>query len=268
MIKVIRAGASTRLVDGIGEPRRAHLGVSLGGAADRYSLAHANSLVGNPLTATALEMTLLGTTLGFESPAQFALSGAPFTASLNDLPIPHHQALDAKPGDILRLQSSPTGIRAYCAIRGGLQLDIHRLLRSGDTLTNANLPLVKNQAPPPTIGDGHLRVTLGHAFTEPLLQHEFTVSPSSNCQAIFLDGPPMAALSGHMITEGVPLGAIQLPPSGQPMILFIDQQTTGGYPVIATVIYRDIPKLGQLRPQQPVRFTYVTFEEAQKLNRS
>ena len=71
-----------------------------------------------------------------------------------------------------------------------------------------------------------------------------------------------------MITEGVPLGAIQLPPSGQPIILFIDQQTTGGYPVIATVIYRDIPKLGQLRPQQPVHFTYVTFEEAQKLNRS
>ena len=268
MIKILRAGASTRLVDGIGEPRRAHLGVSLGGAADRHSLAHANSLVGNPLTATALEMTLLGATLGFLAPTQFALSGAPFTATLNDLPIPHHQAIDAQPGDILRLQSSPAGIRAYCAIRGGLQLDIHRPLKAGDTLTPANLPVTKNQAPPPVIGDGHLRVTPGHAFTEPLLRHEFTVSPSSNRQAIFLDGPPIAALSGHMITEGVPLGAIQLPPSGQPMILFIDQQTTGGYPVIATVIYRDIPKLGQLRPQQPVRFTYVTFEEAQKLNRA
>ena len=92
MIKILRAGASTRLVDGIGEPRRAHLGVSLGGAADRHSLAHANSLVDNPLTATALEMTLLGATMGFEDPAQFALSGAPFTATLNDLPVAHHQA--------------------------------------------------------------------------------------------------------------------------------------------------------------------------------
>ena len=267
MIKILRAGASTRLVDGIGEPRRAHLGVSLGGAADRHSLAHANSLVRNPLTAAALEMTLLGATLGFESPTQFALSGAPFTATLNELPIPHHQALHAQPGDILRLHSSPTGIRAYCAIRGALLNDIHRPLKAGDTLTNANLPFVETHSAPPQIGDGHLRVTLGHAFTQPLLQGHFTVSPSSNRQAIFLDGPPLAALSGHMITEGVPLGAIQLPPSGQPIILFIDQQTTGGYPVIATVIYRDIPKLGQLRPQQPVHFTYVTFKEAQKLNR-
>ena len=268
MIKILRAGASTRLVDGIGEPRRAHLGVSLGGAADRHSLAHANSLVRNPLTATALEMTMLGATLGFLAPTQFALSGAPFTATLNDAPVAQHQALNAQPGDILRLQSSPTGIRAYCAIRGGLQLDIHRPLKPGDTLTPANLPLTNSQTTPPTIGDSHLRVTLGHAFTQPLLQGQFTVSPSSNRQAIFLDGPPIAALSGHMITEGVPLGAIQLPPSGQPMILFLDQQTTGGYPVIAAVIYRDIPKLGQLRPQQSVRFTYVTFEEAQKLNRS
>lgn len=268
MIKILRAGASTRLVDGTGEPRRAHLGVSLGGAADRHSLAHANSLVRNPLTAAALEMTLLGATFGFEAPTQFALSGAPFTATLNEQPIPHHQALHAQPGDILRLQSSLTGIRAYCAIRGALLNDIHRPLKAGDTLTAAHLPLVETYAAPPQIGEGHLRVTLGHAFTEPLLQGQFTVSPSSNRQAIFLDGPPLAALSGHMITEGVPLGAIQLPPSGQPIILFIDQQTTGGYPVIATVIYRDIPKLGQLRPQQPVHFTYVTFEEAQKLNRS
>ena len=272
MIRILRAGASTRLVDGIGEPRRAHLGVSIGGAADRHSLAHANSLVRNPLTAAALEMTLLGATMGFEDPTQFALSGAPFTATLNDLPVAHHQAIHAQRGDILRLQSSPTGIRAYCAIRGGLVLDIHRPLKAGDALTAANLPLTKSQTTPPPIGDGHLRVTLGHAFTQPLLQGHFTVSPSSNRQAIFLDGPKgefgIAAPAGHMITEGVPLGAIQLPPSGQPMILFIDQQTTGGYPVIATVIYRDIPKLGQLRPQQPVHFTYVTFEEAQKLNRS
>ena len=267
MIKIVRAGASTRLVDGVGSPRRAHWGVSIGGAADRDSLAHANSLVGNPLTATAIEMTLLGATIGFLAPVRFALSGAPFAATLNDLSIAHYQALDAQAGDILRLQSSAHGIRAYCAIRGALLLDIHRPLQAGDTLTAANLPFVQNHARPPVIGDGHLRVTHGHAFTGHLLQGEFTVSPTSNRQAIFLDGPAIAARSGNMITEGVPLGAIQLPPSGQAMILFVDQQTTGGYPVIATVIYRDIPKLGQLRPQQPVRFTYVTFEEAARLNR-
>lgn len=268
MIQMIRAGASTRLVDGLGARRLAHLGVSLGGAADRDSLAHANSLVGNPLTAAGLEVTLLGPTLGFRQPATFALSGAPFAATLNDLPVPFGQPIHAEAGAILRLQSSPVGIRAYCAIRGALALDIHRPLKAGDLLTSAALPPVDTHASPPEIGQGRLRVTPGHAFPAPLLQGEYTVSPSSNRQAVFLQGPPVPLNAGSMITEGVPLGAIQLPPSGQPMILFVDQQTTGGYPVIAAVIHRDLPKVGQLRPQQPVHFTYVTFEEAQALNRS
>ena len=267
MIRVVKAGASTRLVDGIGSPRRAHLGVSLGGAADGDSLAHANALAGNPLTATALEITLLGPTLGFLEPARFALSGAPFAATLNDVPIPRYQAIDAEAGSILRVQSSPTGIRAYFALRGGLRLDIHRPLRAGDTLQSAGLPPARTTAPRPVIGSGLLRVTPGHAFEHPLLEGDYRVSPASNRQAIYLDGPPIVAPAGHMITEGVPLGAIQLPPSGQPMILFVDQQTTGGYPVIATVIHPDLSKVGQLRPQQPVTFAYLSFDEAQKLNR-
>lgn len=268
MIQILRAGASTRLVDGLGERRRAHLGVSIGGAADRASLAHANALVGNPLTAPALEMTLLGPALGFQQPTTFALSGAPFAATLNDHPVLPHCAIHADAGSILRLQSSPVGIRAYCAFRGGLQLDIHRPLKKGDILTGSHLPASHFHAPPPILGDGHLRVTLGHAFRQPLLQGEYAVSSSSNRQAIFLNGPALQSGTGSMITEGVPLGAIQLPPSGQPIILFVDQQTTGGYPVIATVITPDLPKVGQLRPQQTVSFSYVTFEEAQALNRS
>ena len=268
MIKVIRAGASTRIVDGVGRLRQAHLGVSIGGAADRDSLAHANSLVGNPLVAPALEMTLLGATLAFVEPATFALSGAPFSAMFNDQPVAHHQPVQAQTGDVLRLQSSPIGIRAYCAIRGGLALDIHRPLQAGDLLTGQSLAPVQIATVPPAMGDGHLRVTPGHAFARPLLRGEFRVSPASNRQAIFLEGPAVAVSSGSMITEGVPLGAIQLPPSGQPMILFVDQQTTGGYPVIAVVIHRDIPKLGQLRPQQTVHFSYVSLEEAQSLNRA
>jgi len=268
MIRVIKAGASTRLVDIIGSPRRAHLGVSIGGAADRDSLAHANSLVKNPLTAAGLEMTLLGASLGFLTPARFALSGAPFAATLNEMPIPHHQAIDAEAGAILRLHSSPIGIRAYCAIQGGLALNIQRPLRAGDTLESAQLAATDSNARPPEIGDGRLRVTPGHGYPQHLLEGEYRVAPSSNRQAIFLEGPPLPSPAGNMITEGVPLGAIQLPPSGLPMILFVDQQTTGGYPVIATVIHRDLPKVGQLRPQQPIIFSYVTFDEAQRLNRA
>ena len=152
MIRVIKAGASTRLVDTVGFPRRAHLGVSIGGAADRDSLAHANSLVDNPLTATGLEMTLLGASLGFLRPARIALSGAPFAATLNEAPIPHHQAIDVEAGSILRLHSSPTGIRAYCAIRGGLRLNIHRPLQAGDALESAGLAAIANPADRKSVG--------------------------------------------------------------------------------------------------------------------
>lgn len=267
MIRILRAGASTRLVDGVGTPRRAHLGVSIGGAADRDSLAHANSLVGNPLDAGAMEMTLLGAAMGFLEPVRFALSGAPFAALLNDLPVLPHQLVSANAGDVLRLHSSPIGVRAYCAFRGGLALDILRPLKTGDVLTGRGLPFVKRRASAPAIGDGNLRVTLGYSFDRPLLAGDYMVSASSNRQAIFLDGPRIAAPAGTMITEGVPLGGIQLPPSGQPMILFVDQQTTGGYPVIAAVIHRDLPKVAQLRPQQHVTFRYVSFAEAQRINR-
>jgi allophanate hydrolase subunit 2 len=250
MIKILKSGPGTRLVDGIGQRRRAHLGVSIGGAADRDSLAHANSLVNNPVNAQGLEMTLLGPTLTFTEPTTIALSGAQFKATLNDIAINFYEPVDVNPGDILKVQSGPTGIRAYLAYR------------------DPRLPFTHSQVAQPLIGDGHLRVTMGHAFHEPLLKAEYKASPHTNRQAIFLDGPAIEAPAGNMITEGVPLGGIQLPPSGQPMILFVDQQTTGGYPIIACVIHRDIPKLGQLRPQQPVSFTYVAFDEAEVLNRS
>ena len=91
MIKILKAGPGTRIVDGVGQRRRAHLGVSIGGAADRDSLAHANSLVNNPITAPGLEMTLLGPTLTFTEPTTIALSGAQFKATLNDAAIDFYE---------------------------------------------------------------------------------------------------------------------------------------------------------------------------------
>ena len=78
-------------------------------------------------------------------------------------------------------------------------------------------------------------------------------------------GPLPATASGEMITEGVSLGAIQIPPGGQQIILFVEQQTTGGYPKIANVIAADLPSLGQLRPRDEIRFELVTLETARSL---
>jgi len=104
------------------------------------------------------------------------------------------------------------------------------------------------------------------ASRQAFLDGSFTVSATSDRMGIRLDGTRVDnAGGGEMITEGMPLGAIQVPPGGRPVILCVDHQTTGGYPVIAAVISADLARLGQLRPGEPVRFARVTFEEARTL---
>lgn len=94
----------------------------------------------------------------------------------------------------------------------------------------------------------------------------YTVSATSDRMGIRLEGARIAGHdAGRMITEGMPLGAIQLPPGGQPVILFVDHQTTGGYPVAAVVVSADLARLGQLRPGETVRFALVSLEEARAL---
>ena len=95
----------------------------------------------------------------------------------------------------------------------------------------------------------------------------YTVSEESNRMGLRLRGPAIPSPAGHMITEGVALGAVQAPPDGQPIILFVEHQTTGGYPKPANVISADFWKLGQLRPRDPVSFECVTIEQALELLR-
>ncbi len=94
----------------------------------------------------------------------------------------------------------------------------------------------------------------------------YTVKEDSDRMGLRLQGPPIAPpLGGEMLTEGVPLGALQVPPGGEPIISFVDLQTTGGYPVIAAVISADLPSIGQLRPRDEVRFEPVSLEVARTL---
>ena len=94
----------------------------------------------------------------------------------------------------------------------------------------------------------------------------YRVTEEANRMGLRLEGAPVLSTSrGQMITEGVSLGAIQVPPGGQPIILFVEQQTTGGYPKIANVISADLSSVGQLRPRDEIRFEHVTFEEARSL---
>jgi len=141
-----------------------------------------------------------------------------------------------------------------------------------DTLARLALPW-GSTAPAGSDGPSVIRVTRGAqwdaipaATRQAFLEGSFAVSGTSDRMGIRLDGTRLEnAGGGRMITEGMPLGAIQVPPGGQPVILFVDHQTTGGYPVIAVVITADLPRLGQLRPGEPLRFAPVTLEEARAL---
>jgi allophanate hydrolase subunit 2 len=142
-------------------------------------------------------------------------------------------------------------------------------LRAGDTLpigdAAVRLPRKAARNFPIAAHPTGLRVTPGpHAreFGDELYRGTYTVTEESNRMGIRLKGAPLAAPGGQMISEGVPLGAVQAPPDGQPIVLFVEHQTTGGYPKPANVISADFWRLGQLRPRDQVGFERVTMNAA------
>jgi antagonist of KipI len=275
-IRVLEAGAQTTVQD-LGRFGWAHFGVSASGAADPLALRAGNLLVGNAENAAALEMTLVGGAFEFENDALIALAGSDFGAGL-----PLWTPLEVKAGGVIRCGPTHSGARCYLCVRGGLAVprvmgsaSTHmatgvggRALRTGDVLpvgdTEVRQPR-RAAGPPPFPRSGALRVTRGPQaewFGEELYRRAWTVSEESNRMGLRLLGEAIPSPAGHMLTEGVTLGAVQVPPGGQPIILFVEHQTTGGYPKPANVISADFWRLGQLRPRERTAFDSVTIEQA------
>jgi len=278
-IRVISPGYLTTVQD-LGRFGWAHFGVSASGAADPFALRAGNLLVGNAENAAGLEMTLLGGAFEFESDAVVALTGSDFGAGL-----PLWTPVNVKAGSVVRCGPSQSGARCYLSVRGGIGVpkamgsaSTHlttgvggRALRRGDVLPVGNeavrQPRSAARDVPPLPG-GILRVTEGPqagSFAGELYGGLYTVSEESNRMGLRLHGPAIPSPAGHMLTEGVALGAVQVPPDGQPIILFVEHQTTGGYPKPANVISADYRLLGQLRPRGQVSFERVTIEQALRL---
>ena len=279
-IRVISPGYLTTVQD-LGRFGWAHFGVSASGAADPFALRAGNLLVGNAENAAGLEMTLLGGAFEFESDAVIALTGSDFGAGL-----PLWTPLNVKAGSLVRCGPSQSGARCYLSVRGGIGVpkamgsaSTHVTtgvggcaLRRGDVLPVGNeavrQPRSRAQDVPPLPPGGILRVTEGPqagSFAGELYGGVYTVSEESNRMGLRLRGPAIASPAGHMLTEGVALGAVQVPPDGQPIILFVEHQTTGGYPKPANVISADFRLLGQLRPRDQATFERVTIEQALRL---
>jgi len=279
-ILVLSPGFLTTVQD-LGRFGWAHFGVSASGAADPLALRAGNLLVGNAENAAALEMTLTGGSFEFEAGTTIALTGSEFDTNL-----PMWTAVELQAGQSVRCGPSRAGARCYLCVRGGIAVpkvmdsaSTHlvtgvggRPLRKGDVLPIGNeavrRPRGKCRDVPLYHAGGALRVTDGPQadwFAGELYRGEYAISEESNRMGLRLRGLAMPSPAGHMLTEGVPLGAIQVPPDGQPIILFVEHQTTGGYPKPANVISADFWRLGQLRPRDQVRFERVTIEQALEL---
>jgi antagonist of KipI len=266
-------------------------GVPVAGAMDSASYRLANLLVGNPPDAAALEATLIGPSLRMDSDMVFSLTGADLSATLDGAPLPLRHAVGCRRGSVLRFGDRQTGARTYVAFAGGIDIpailgsrSTHVLsqlgginghaLRAGDCLPigpPAGHP--RRHVPPmrQPSGGARLRVLPGPqseffdpAMFEALQQTRFTISSQSDRMGYRLIGrsPISASHDGEMISDAAFMGSVQVPPSGDPILLMADRPTTGGYPQIATVITADLPLAGQLAPGDWIEFNICTRAEA------
>jgi biotin-dependent carboxylase-like uncharacterized protein len=265
MIEVLAPGLLTTIQD-LGRPGWAHLGVPPSGAADRESFELGNRLVGNTSGAAALEATLIGPRLRFRRRALVALTGA----------VEEPRVLEIE-GDVDVGQLSG-GARAYVCVRGGIDVEPVLGSRATDLLTGLGpaplqaddvLEIGDQAATAPAAAaaaireERALRIVPGPRddwFSPDALSRLTTeswrVTPAANRVGIRLDGPPLErSHPGELLSEGLVTGALQVPPNGQPILLLSDHPTTGGYPVIAVVVGADLPRAGQLRPGDSVRFS-------------
>ena len=291
-MQVLAPGLLTTVQD-LGREGFGPMGVSPSGAADALALRLGNRLVGNDEGTAGLEMTLLGGTFGFPQGGTIALTGSDFGATLDGAAVEMWTSVRVQPGQTLCYGPTRSGARCYLCVQGGIVVkpflgsaSAHllsglgglegRALRKGDVLNIGPSPepyqrrslapsALQKLAPRKT-----LRVTTGpQSDWFPESSHElfytsaYRVAEESNRMGLRLEGPPVAESSkGHMITEGVSLGAVQITAGGSPIILFVEQQTTGGYAKLANVISADLPSLGQLRPRDEIRFERVDWETA------
>ena len=287
MIRVRNPGLLTTVQD-LGRPGLAHLGVPTAGAADRRALGLANRLVGNPEEAAALEITVLGPELELEAGGWVALTGGRVDATLDGAPLPMDVAVPVDAGQVLAVGSVTSGVRAYLAVRGGI--DVRPVLgsRSTDTLASLGPPRLEEGArlpvgelaggdpflqvapTPPIDPEPVLRTVRGprdDVFTEQALRTligvAWTVTSDSDRTGARLDGPALARRRQvELASEGMVEGSLQVPPDGHPILFLANHPTTGGYPVIAVVVDADLPLAAQARPGTRLRFRFVPLVAA------
>jgi antagonist of KipI len=290
-VTVVRPGLLTTIQDE-GRWGQQASGVPVSGAMDLVSHRIANALIGNDASAASLEATVLGPAIRFETPTLVAVAGADLGARIDGADLPLHQPVPCRPGGVLQFGERRSGTRAYIAFGGGIvappalgSRSTHtqsglggvggRAVAAGDRLplgtqaSGSNSRVIAN----PSVrvrGGARLRVLPGpqrEHFPDDaldLLQRtRFTVTPQSDRMGYRLTGGTIPRIAGReMISDATFAGALQVPPSGHPILLMADRQTTGGYPQLAVVITADLPAAGQLAPGDWIEFEVCSRREA------
>jgi antagonist of KipI len=293
-LEVIRPGIHATVQD-LGRFGFRRHGVSTGGALDSMSVRTANLLVGNAESAAVIEMAIGGLRVRLADERIVAWCGAPFDARIGQLALPAGRACRTSAGAEIIFRAPPTGMRAWLAVSGGIDVPLvlgsrstdlragfggceGRMLREGDALPLGSESVRSNQfhmalpldacaswgaSGQPRTAAPLLRVMRGRDAAPPaFFEQPFTVTPDSDRMGLRLSGAVLQASSASDVSEAVAPGTIQLPPGGQPIVLLADCQTIGGYPKIAHVITADLPRAAQLRPGDRIRFCEVSVDQA------
>ena len=292
-LEVLREGLQSTVQDQ-GRFGYAHLGVSASGAADNFSLIIGNILVGNPKHYAGIEMTIIGDKYRFKSDAYIALTGSEFEAELDNNSIPFWKRLLIKKGQILDIRATKNGARCYLCVAGGINIKdvmgaktthltsgiggLHgRILKKLDELDfgllDDSIKPIQNLNDSITTDTKIIKVTKGVQWSwfdknqkNKLFQHQYQVEELSNRMGLRLFGNAIKTnRENEITTAGISLGSIQIPGGGQPIISFVEHQTTGGYPIIANVISADIRKVGQLKAGDCFQFELISLGSAEKL---
>jgi len=292
MIQILDPGLLTTVQD-CGRWGYQSLGVPVAGPMDWISHMSANRLVGNEGRSATLEVTLYGPRLAFLAETIFAVAGAGFELRLDTCPLSCGVAYRARAGSQLSFGRRRGGARAYLAVAGGVDIPLAlgsrstdlasglgglggRALRVGDRLDVGSMrhgpPMVSPLVADARLPDGGATVrvlagpdmrSLTGAALAGLTQHRFRVASASNRMAYRFEGPriEVSSTQGRLSTP-TPMGTLQVPPSGHPILLMADRQTTGGYAHVATVISADLPLAGQIAPGDWMTFALCERRDA------
>jgi len=277
---VVREAGPLTTVQDRGRLGLAHLGVPRAGALDAVAAALSHRLLGNADDAALLEVTLGRFVATVTGGRWVVVTGAPGPLAVDGRPVAHAEPVWVPDGAELVVGAPTTGVRRYVGVAGGIAVDPVLGSRSTDTLAWVGPPRVvdgvelpvgeptgrprPHETPrPPALGPLRVRPGpradwFGPDGVAALCATAYTVRGESNRIGLRLDGPALRRVrDGELASEGMVLGAVQVPPEGTPVVFLADHPPTGGYPVVAVVEAEDLWQCAQLRPGDEVRFTPV-----------